>query len=149
RRGIANATCLSSALDAAEMSARYDEVERGCHKLVYIAPERCDAPRFQRWVRSAAIDLLVIDEAHCISQWGHDFRPHYRTLSRRLPELKRATVLALTATATPTVQEDIVRTLELPAMRRVIGDFNRPNLRFEVLRVARPDDKVARLLALL
>ncbi|HXH08582.1 MAG TPA: ATP-dependent DNA helicase RecQ [Alphaproteobacteria bacterium] len=149
RRGITNATCLSSALDAAEMSARYAEVERGRYKLVYIAPERCDAPRFQRWVRSAPIDLLVIDEAHCISQWGHDFRPHYRTLSRRLPELKRATVLALTATATPAVQDDIVRTLELPTMQRVIGDFNRPNLHLEVVNIVRPNDKIERLLALL
>jgi ATP-dependent DNA helicase RecQ len=149
RRGIVNATCLSSALDAAEMSARYTAIEGGRYKLVYIAPERCDAPRFQRWVRSAPIDLVVIDEAHCISQWGHDFRPHYRTLSRRLPELKRATVLALTATATPAVRDDIVRTLELPTMQRVIGDFNRPNLGFEVLKIARPDDKIAHLLDIL
>ena len=133
RRGIDNATCLSSALDSTDLAARYAQIERGRYKLIYIAPERCDSPRFQQWVRSAPIDLLVIDEAHCISQWGHDFRPHYRTLSRRLPELRRATVLALTATATPAVQRDIVRTLELPTMQRVIGDFNRPNLRLKVI----------------
>jgi ATP-dependent DNA helicase RecQ len=149
RRGIDNATCLSSALDSTELATRYAQIERGQHKLIYIAPERCDSPRFQQWVRSAPIDLLVIDEAHCISQWGHDFRPHYRTLSRRLPELRRATVLALTATATPAVQDDIVRTLELPTMQRVIGDFNRPNLRFEVVSIARPQEKGARLIELL
>lgn len=149
RRGIKSATCLSSALDPAELGARYGDIERGRYKLVYVAPERCDSLRFQQFVRSAAIDLLVIDEAHCISQWGHDFRPHYRTLSRRLPELKRATVLALTATATPTVQDDIVRTLELPDMERIVGDFNRPNLRFEVLKLDRQEDKERRLIELL
>jgi ATP-dependent DNA helicase RecQ len=149
RRGIDNATCLSSSLTSTELATRYAQIDRGRYKLLYIAPERCDSPRFQQWVRTAPIDLLVIDEAHCISQWGHDFRPHYRTLSRRLPELRRATVLALTATATPAVQDDIVRTLELPAMRRVIGDFNRPNLRFEVVATARPQEKVARLIELL
>jgi ATP-dependent DNA helicase RecQ len=146
RRGLDNATCLSSALTATELAARYAQIERGRYKLIYIAPERCDSPRFQQWVRSAPLDLLVIDEAHCISQWGHDFRPHYRTLSRRLPALKRATVLALTATATPAVQEDIVHTLELPTMQRVIGDFNRSNLRFEVVATPRPQDKAARLI---
>jgi ATP-dependent DNA helicase RecQ len=149
RRGIDNATCLSSALSAADLAARHAQIERGRYKLIYIAPERCDSPRFQQWVRSAPIDLLVIDEAHCISQWGHDFRPHYRTLSRRLPELRRATVLALTATATPAVQDDIVRTLELPTIQRVIGDFNRPNLRFEVVTVARLQEKTTRLIELL
>jgi ATP-dependent DNA helicase RecQ len=149
RRGIDNATCLSSALGATELAARYAQIERGRCKLIYIAPERCDSPRFQQWVRSAPIDLLVIDEAHCISQWGHDFRPHYRTLSRRLPELRRATVLALTATATPAVQDDIVRTLELPTMQRVIGDFNRPNLQFEVVAMARSQEKTTRLIELL
>jgi ATP-dependent DNA helicase RecQ len=149
RRGIGNATCLSSALDTTELATRYAQIERGRHKLIYIAPERCDSPRFQQWVRTAPIDLLVIDEAHCISQWGHDFRPHYRTLSRRLPELRRATVLALTATATPAVQDDVVGTLELPTMRRVIGDFNRPNLRFEVVSIARPQEKGTRLIELL
>ncbi len=149
RRGITNATSLSSALDPWELGARYAQIERGQYRLVYIAPERCDSPRFQQFVRSAPIDLLVIDEAHCISQWGHDFRPHYRTLSRRLPELKRATVLALTATATRAVQDDIVRTLDLPTMERVVGDFNRPNLRFEVSKIDRREEKEARLIELL
>jgi len=148
-RGIKNATFLSSALDPSEIGARYGEIERGEYKLVYVAPERCDSLRFQQFVRSASIDLLVIDEAHCISQWGHDFRPHYRTLSSRLPELKRATVLALTATATPAVQDDIMHTLELPDMERIIGDFNRPNLRFEVIQLHRREEKEARLIKLL
>ncbi|MGH8064379.1 MAG: RecQ family ATP-dependent DNA helicase [Candidatus Entotheonellia bacterium] len=149
RRGIHNATSLSSTLDPSELGARYTQIERGRYKLVYIAPERCDSPRLQQLVRSAPIDLLVIDEAHCISQWGHDFRPHYRTISRRLPDLKHATVLALTATATSAVQDDIARTLELPAMERVVGDFNRPNLRFQVIKINRREEKEAALIRLL
>lgn len=89
----------------------------------------------------------MIDEAHCISHWGHDFRPHYRTLSQRLPGLKKATVLALTATATPGVQNDIEKTLGLPGMERVIGDFNRPNLFFEVIRENRAQEKAASLIS--
>ncbi len=149
RRGIKNATFLSSALDPSEIGARYGDIERGRYNLVYVAPERYDSLRFQQFVRSASIDLLVIDEAHCISHWGHDFRPHYRTLSRRLPQLKRATVLALTATATPAVQNDIMHTLELPEMERIIGDFNRPNLRFEMTQLHRREEKEARLIELL
>ena len=102
---------VTRALEPSQVGARYTEIEQGRYKLVYVAPERCDSPRFQQLVRQAGVDLLVIDEAHCISQWGHDFRPHYRTLLTRLPELKRATMLALTATATPEVQDDIAAAL--------------------------------------
>jgi ATP-dependent DNA helicase RecQ len=150
RRGVRNATCLSSALDLSELDVRYAQIERGHYKLVYIAPERCNSQRFQQLVRSTRIDLLVIDEAHCISQWGHDFRPHYRTVTRRLPELKRATVLALTATATAAVQKDIVGTLGLPTMERVVGDFNRPNLRLQVIQahhLAGKDEQLIKLIA--
>jgi ATP-dependent DNA helicase RecQ len=148
-RGFDNATFLSSALRPAAVGARYAEIERGGYKLVYVAPERCDSPRFQHLVRQTAIDLVVIDEAHCISQWGHDFRPHYRTLLTRLPELKRATFLALTATATPEVQDDIATALALPEIERVIADFNRPNLYFEVIRADQREEKEARLIELL
>ncbi len=149
RRGFRNVTYLSSTLSQFEISARYDEIERGEYKLVYVAPERCDSPRFQQFIRQAAIDLFVIDEAHCISQWGHDFRPHYRTLLTRLPELRRATVLALTATATSDVQEDIVAALALPQVQRVIADFNRPNLHFESIRADQREEKDAKLIELL
>ncbi len=148
-RGFDNVTFLSSALTPSETGRRYHEIEGGRYKLIYVAPERCDSPRFQQLVRNLEIDLVVIDEAHCISQWGHDFRPHYRTLLARVPELKRATLLALTATATPVVQNDIVAALALPAMERVIADFNRPNLRFEVIRVDGREEKEAQLIRLL
>ena len=149
KRGFRNVTYLSSTLSQFEISSRYDEIERGDYKLVYVAPERCDSPRFQQFIRQAAIDLFVIDEAHCISQWGHDFRPHYRTLLTRLPELRRATVLALTATATSDVQDDIVAALALPQVQRVIADFNRPNLHFESIRADKREEKDAKLIELL
>lgn len=149
RHGIKSATCISSTLDPSEIGARYKDIERGLYKLIYIAPERCDSLRFQEIIRKSQIDLLVIDEAHCISKWGHDFRPHYRTLSQRLPQIKHTTILALTATATPAVQDDIIKALDQPDMKRIIGDFNRPNLHFEVFKFNRREEKDTKLIELL
>lgn len=136
KRGIGNATVLNSTLSFAQISERLDGIRNGAYKLVYVAPERFDSGRFRELISTLKISLLVIDEAHCISQWGHDFRPQYRNLSSHLPALKDAVVLALTATATPAVQKDIVAALGLPKMRIVCGGFDRPNLRFEVKRLA-------------
>jgi ATP-dependent DNA helicase RecQ len=149
RRKMGGVTFLSSALDAITIGERYADIERGEYKLIYVAPERCDSPRFQDLIKKSQFDLLVIDEAHCISQWGHDFRPHYRTLLERLPELSRATILAVTATATPAVQDDIVATLGRPKMARVVADFDRPNLHLEVINVHGRVLKDQRLLELL
>src|SRR5215831_5889302 len=149
RRKMGGVTFLSSAVDGATIAERYSDIERGQYKLIYVAPERCDSPRFQDLIKKSQIDLLVIDEAHCISQWGHDFRPHYRTLLERIPELSRATILAVTATATPAVQDDIVATLGRPNMARVVADFNRPNLLLEVINVHSRDEKDRRLVKLL
>src|SRR5262245_8181331 len=149
RRGFKNVTYLNSALSPSDVGRRFGDIERGLYKLVYIAPERCDSPRFQQLVRQTEIALVVVDEAHCISHWGHDFRPHYRTMLARLPELRRATFLALTATATPEVQRDIVAALDLPDVRRVIADFDRPNLHFETYRVDGRESKDERVIELL
>jgi ATP-dependent DNA helicase RecQ len=148
-RGLNNATCLTSSLDDLEIANRFRDMERGRYKLIYVAPERCDSPRFQNFVRQARISLVVIDEAHCISQWGFDFRPHYRSVLRRLPELKQATFLAVTATATPEVQNDIAVALELPRIERVVGDFNRPNLTFAVTQAEKQKEKDGLLLDLI
>lgn len=149
RRGFRNVTSLSSALSPAEVGRRLGEIETGQHKLVYVAPERFDSPRFQQLVRQSELSLVVIDEAHCISQWGHDFRPHYRTLLARLPELRRATFLAVTATATLEVQNDIAATLSLPSLERVIADFDRPNLRLETIKADQREDKDNQLIEML
>jgi ATP-dependent DNA helicase RecQ len=149
RHKLPGVTFLNSAVDAATIGERYLGIERGDYKLIYVAPERCDSPRFQDLVKKSQVDLLVVDEAHCISQWGHDFRPHYRTLLDRLPELGRATILAVTATATPAVQNDIVATLGRPGMERVVADFNRPNLQLDVINVHSREEKDRRLLQFL
>lgn len=133
KRGINNATFLNSSIDFQEQTERIDGIKSGAYKLVYVAPERFESPRFRTLLSQLKISLLVIDEAHCISHWGHDFRPHYRNLSSYLSHVPGATILALTATATPAVQKDIVDSLKLPQMQVVIGSFDRPNLHLEVV----------------
>ncbi len=133
RRGISNATLLNSSVSPDELDIRFGGIKAGVFKLVFVAPERFESPRFRNLLEQIDVSLLVIDEAHCISQWGHDFRPQYRNLSGYiLNHLKAASVLALTATATPQVQRDIIQSLNLPNMNVVTGSFDRPNIRFEV-----------------
>jgi ATP-dependent DNA helicase RecQ len=133
RRGITNATVLNSSIDYQEMNERIAGIRRGAYKLVYVAPERFDSPRFRELLSGIDVSLMVIDEAHCISQWGHDFRPQYRNLGEHVRALfDKTMVLALTATATPIVKKDIVRNLGLPEIDIVEGSFDRPNLLFAV-----------------
>ncbi|HEY8270764.1 MAG TPA: ATP-dependent DNA helicase RecQ, partial [Pseudobdellovibrionaceae bacterium] len=110
--------------------------------FLFIAPERLSVPGFPEFLRKRPPTLIAIDEAHCISQWGHDFRPDYRILGERLKELRPVPVIALTATATPTVQEDICRQLGLAAEARIIQGFRRNNISIEVAELSpgdRPD----------
>jgi ATP-dependent DNA helicase RecQ len=100
---------------------------------LYIAPERLGVPGFQEFLHSLKISLIAIDEAHCISQWGHDFRPDYRNLSMLKQYFPGVPIIALTATATQQVRDDIITQLSLDDPRTFISSFNRPNLRYEVL----------------
>ena len=129
--GVA-ATYINSSLDPPEAGKRQAEVARGAVKLLYVAPERLMLPSFLRLLSLVKPSFFAIDEAHCISEWGHDFRPEYREL-RRLRELFPSTAIAaFTATATPRVQADIVNQLVLRQPARYQASFNRPNLFYEV-----------------
>jgi len=109
----------------------------GTLQFLFIAPERMRVPGFPEMLAKRKPSLIAIDEAHCISQWGHDFRPDYRTLGDHLPSLRPAPIIALTATATPIVQDDIVAQLKLGNIARFIHGFRRENLGIEVVEVAK------------
>jgi ATP-dependent DNA helicase RecQ len=126
--GIA-AGYLAATLPADEIRERMRAAARGDYELLYVAPERLTAPGFRSLLRDLDCPLVAVDEAHCISQWGHDFRPDYLRIGDVLAELPRARVLACTATATPVVRDEIVARLGLPAdTPQVLRGFARPNL---------------------
>ncbi|MBX2803422.1 MAG: RecQ family ATP-dependent DNA helicase [Myxococcales bacterium] len=138
------ATFLNSSISRDEYDARRDAVARGEVELLYVAPERF-TPSFLGWCKGLDIRMFAIDEAHCLSQWGHDFRPEYLKLGRVREALGSPTTVALTATATPEVQQDIVQTLGIDSCRRFVQGFDRENLVLEVHGVGRPSDKEAAL----
>ncbi|WP_340673434.1 DNA helicase RecQ [Brevibacillus agri] len=126
--GIA-ATQINSSLDYSEVRERLRMAARGEYKLLYIAPERLESETFQNLIRNVPISFVAVDEAHCVSQWGHDFRPSYLEIARFLRTLpERPIVAALTATATPEVTADIKRQLSLEDERLFITGFGRDNL---------------------
>ncbi|WP_437802927.1 DNA topoisomerase 3 [Sorangium sp. So ce693] len=120
----------------------------GALDFLFIAPERLRVPGFPEMLARRKPVLVAVDEAHCISKWGHDFRPDYRMLGQRLPALRPAPVIALTATATPVVQDDIVEQLGLASAARFIHGFRRSNLGIEILEVS-PGERLNRVRALL
>lgn len=131
RQGI-TATAINSTLSSAEQSRHLRALAVGDFRLVYVAPERLRHVTFRQAVAAASIGLLAVDEAHCISQWGHDFRPDYLHIATARKEMGHPPTAALTATATPQVQGDIVRLLDLPQAKRIVTGFNRPNLTLRV-----------------
>jgi ATP-dependent DNA helicase RecQ len=132
--GIA-ATFINSSITGSEMGKRLRQAERGDFKLIYIAPERLESERFRELIHSLPISMIAIDEAHCISQWGHDFRPSYRAITGLLDQLPtRPRVTAFTATATPEVTEDITGYLHIPRDNVFLTGFNRSNLKFSVVK---------------
>jgi ATP-dependent DNA helicase RecQ len=131
-RGVA-ATFLAATLDAGEMRRRMADMGRGAFELVYAAPERLGFAGFRSLLRELDCPLIAVDEAHCISEWGHDFRPDYLQLGELLAEFPAARVLACTATATPVVRDEILERLGLEAdTPQLVRGFARPNLSLRV-----------------
>jgi ATP-dependent DNA helicase RecQ len=145
-RGIP-AVALTSAAGAEEQREILDGIRAGMYTLVYVAPERFRSPRFVEALRAIAanIALVAIDEAHCISEWGHDFRPDYRRLGGVLAELRPPRLAAFTATATPEVRKDIAVQLGIEGARVHVHGFDRPNLYYVVQKVGGPTDKAEQL----
>jgi ATP-dependent DNA helicase RecQ len=139
------ATFINSTLDSAEQNRRLRALAAGEYKIVLVAPERFRSRPFRETLSRISLSLLALDEAHCLSQWGHDFRPDYLRLADARREFNPPVTLALTATATPRVQDDIIHMLGLPHAARVITGFNRPNLVFEVFSTPSPTAKLALL----
>jgi ATP-dependent DNA helicase RecQ len=139
-------TQLNQNLEPAEMEARLRGIARGLYRLVYAAPERLRQQTFLHALRAAGVSLLVVDEAHCISTWGHDFRPDYQAIGAALPVLGDPPVLAMTATATPDLQEEIRGELRRDMARVNLGSY-RPNLFLTVTKARTTAEKQQRLLA--
>ncbi len=143
--GIA-ATFLNSSLKAAEARHRLHGLHNGEYRLLYLAPERLMLAGLLDDLKKWEVGLIAVDEAHCISEWGHDFRPEYRQLSQLRDLFPEVPVMALTATATPRVREDIVKQLRLREPRCYVASFNRPNLAYRVLPKAKPSSQVLEFL---
>ena len=149
RRGIP-ATFINSAIPLPEQQQRLTFLAQGKYRLVYVAPERLRNVTFLRSLQTLTLSLLAVDEAHCISEWGHDFRPDYLHIAEARRQLGNPLTVALTATATPKVQSDIVRLLGLPeSTKRIVTGFNRPNLTLEVRYTTDPEAKFRALSELL
>ncbi|HST07629.1 MAG TPA: ATP-dependent DNA helicase RecQ [Gemmatimonadaceae bacterium] len=143
------AAFINSTLTPGQVSDRLARADRGELKLLYVAPERFDYGRTAERLRKIGVSLLAIDEAHCISQWGHDFRPSYLRVKAVHEALGSPTTIALTATATPEVRRDIVHELALKDPETIITGFDRPNLSYYVVPARNETEKERRLVEIL
>jgi RecQ family ATP-dependent DNA helicase len=139
------ATFINSSLDFEEQKERIAGVRQGRFKLLYVAPERFRSNHFVETLKSVNIGLFAVDEAHCISSWGHDFRPDYLRLQSFRERIGRPQTVALTATATPYVRADIIEQLKLDDPRAFVSGFDRPNLSLGVVHTEKEREKYARI----
>ncbi|NQW17291.1 MAG: DNA helicase RecQ [Chloroflexi bacterium] len=143
--GIA-AALVNSTVSPQDNEAALQRAVRGELNILYVAPERLPMPRFRQFLNTVTPSLIAVDEAHCISEWGHDFRPDYRNLKSLRQAFEGVPVIALTATATEKVREDIVDQLDLHTAQRFVSGFNRPNLTYTVRPKTRAFDQLLALL---
>ena len=143
--GVA-ATFLNSSLAPGESRPRLRGLHQGEYRLLYVAPERLMLSGFLEDLKRWKVNLVAVDEAHCISEWGHDFRPEYRQLAELRTHLPEVPFMALTATATTRVREDIVKQLHLREPQVFVASFNRPNLTYRVVTKAKPSRQVLEFL---
>lgn len=143
---VSGAATLHSGLPPEERWEVERRVRTGEVKMLYVAPERLRSLEFVLALRRSGVGLFVVDEAHCISEWGHNFRPDYLFLPRAVRDLASPPVLALTATATPRVRQDILRSLKMRSPEVVVTSFNRPNLTYRIIPAKEKKHKLPRIL---
>lgn len=139
--GLKIATFINSSTSPEEYKNKIRRLRAGKYKLLYISPEKLQQESFLEQLKMLEISQCVIDEAHCISQWGHDFRPEYLKIKDALPKLNKPIVVALTATATKAVQEDIIKQLNLKDVEIVATSHDRENIAYQVIKVNSAQDK--------
>src|SRR5262249_8596502 len=142
------ATLINSTISREQQRSRLEQAIAGKIKLLYIAPERFQNDDFRRGLSRSKVSLVAVDEAHCISLWGHDFRPDYLRMRSVVKDLKSPPILALTATATPVVRRDILTQLGIDGATQVVSGFDRPNLYLEVREVATTAEKIRGIIEL-
>ncbi len=146
KRGI-SCTYINSSLQGDEYSERINKLVKGEYKLIYIAPERLESQAFLTILSQIKISFIAVDEAHCISQWGHDFRPSYLNIVDSLEDISISNKVALTATATPEVQDDIIKALKMKKTKRVVSGFDRPNLSYLTEKTSDKFQKIKNIVA--
>jgi ATP-dependent DNA helicase RecQ len=144
-RGITSTVALNSTLSEEQEMAGIARIASGEMKIVFVTPEKLEDDGFISILQELKVPLFVVDEAHCISQWGHDFRPAYLNLGKVIQQLGKPTVLALTATATPAVREDVLIQLGIPNVKPIVKGFDRPNLVYSVRRADSEANKLKTL----
>lgn len=149
-RGISSengvAHVLNSSLNKTETKKVMDDIRNGITKMLYVAPESLTKEEYTEFFKTVKISFFAIDEAHCISEWGHDFRPEYRNLKNIINKIGDAPVIALTATATPKVQDDIQKTLGMQNAKVYKASFNRPNLFYEIRPKINQDKEIVKFI---